>query len=45
MSKTATIISEGSLKDLYLQRHQPPPQLLLQVLAFQVSENNPKEIM
>lgn len=45
MSKTATIISEGCLKELYLQRQQPPNHLFLQILAFQVSECNPKEIM
>jgi hypothetical protein len=45
MSKPACSISEGTIKDLYLQRQNPPPHLVAQLLAFQISEFNPKEIM
>jgi hypothetical protein len=45
MNKTASGLTQGSLTELYLQRGPPPNTIVLQLLAFQPSENNPKEIM
>jgi hypothetical protein len=45
MNLTATIISEGCLQDLYLQKPAPTKDPVLQILAYQFSEFNQKEIM
>ena len=42
MSKPATMISSGWIQELYTQRTSAIPNPTLQILAYQISEFNPK---
>jgi hypothetical protein len=42
---TATTISEGFIRDLYLENGREKKDPALQILSFEISESNHKEVM